>query len=323
VLTADGLTPCVPLYLAAGKQQVPGVYLSSSTALCEPGAAEPLDADSYAAGLAVLAGSSSPRSTQVSKAGTGFDSSGTGSPPPQHAPLMHAGRPTRLGGPVLPPQQQQQGSGTIAAVAGGQASTVGAASEQLGSTTTGSSSSTAGKGPVLDVYGQPRVVPPALPGTYFKARAAGSINAQYLSREGPTRRAAKTSSASLVRASGKEGESLSAQHSQAASATGSTLSVRACHALGLSAAGAHQARQHTTPFRHAVCRAVPAGTQVVLRPDHLHFGSIPSGTVVHRTARLLNGSADVVRFTILRPQLPLRCGPPVHAGACHTFCALC
>lgn len=51
---------------------------------------------------------------------------------------------------------------------------------------------------------------------------------------------------------------------------------------------------------------LPAGKQIVLRPAHLHFGSIPVGAVVHRTAKLLNGSADVVRFTILRPQLPLR-----------------
>lgn len=208
---ADGLTPCALLHLTAGKQQVPGVYLSSSTALCEPGA-EPLNADTSAAGLAVLAGSSSPRSNQVangSKVGASF-SSGTSSPPPQHAPLMHADRPTRLGGPVVPPQQQQQqqGADTIAAVGGGQASTMGCASEQLDSS---SSSSTAGKGPVLDVYGQPRVVPPALSGTYSKARAAGSINAQYLSREGPARRAVKTSSASLVRASGKDGESCSAR----------------------------------------------------------------------------------------------------------------
>lgn len=53
---------------------------------------------------------------------------------------------------------------------------------------------------------------------------------------------------------------------------------------------------------------LPAGKQIVLRPAHLHFGSIPVGAVVHRSARLLNGSADVVRFTILRPELPLRCG---------------
>lgn len=204
MLLADGLTPCALPHLTAGKQQVPGVYLASSTALCEPGA-EPLDAESYAAGLAVLAGSSSPRS----KVGTSV-SSGTGSPPPQHAPLMHAGRLIRLGGPVVPPQQQQQqGADAIAAVGGSQASTLGCASEQLNSRS--SSSSSAGKGPVLDVYGQPRVVPPALSGTYSKARAAGSINAQYLSREGPTRRAVKTSSASLVRASGKDGELRRAQ----------------------------------------------------------------------------------------------------------------
>jgi hypothetical protein len=46
--------------------------------------------------------------------------------------------------------------------------------------------------------------------------------------------------------------------------------------------------------------------QIVLRPAHLHFGSIPVGAVVHRTAKLLNGSSDVVRFTIMRPELPLR-----------------
>lgn len=53
-------------------------------------------------------------------------------------------------------------------------------------------------------------------------------------------------------------------------------------------------------------RLVGAGKQIVLRPAHLHFGSIPVGSVVHRTAKLLNGSPDVVRFTILRPELPLR-----------------
>lgn len=37
-------------------------------------------------------------------------------------------------------------------------------------------------------------------------RAPGSLNADYVSREGGTMRATKTSSASLVKASGKEGE---------------------------------------------------------------------------------------------------------------------
>lgn len=40
-----------------------------------------------------------------------------------------------------------------------------------------------------------------------QAHAAGSLNAEYLAREGATIRATKTSSASLVRASGKDGKS--------------------------------------------------------------------------------------------------------------------
>lgn len=51
---------------------------------------------------------------------------------------------------------------------------------------------------------------------------------------------------------------------------------------------------------------VAAGKQIVLRPAHVHFGNIPVGEVTGRTARLLNGSADIVRFTITRPELPLR-----------------
>jgi hypothetical protein len=64
---------------------------------------------------------------------------------------------------------------------------------------------------------------------------------------------------------------------------------------------------------------LPAGKQIVLRPGHLHFGSIPQGAVVHRTAKLLNGSADVVRFTIVRPELPLRCVDCVY---CETICTI-
>eukprot|EP00879_Flechtneria_rotunda_P028296 GHRR01030395.1.p1 GENE.GHRR01030395.1~~GHRR01030395.1.p1 ORF type:complete len:283 (+),score=121.13 GHRR01030395.1:282-1130(+) len=48
------------------------------------------------------------------------------------------------------------------------------------------------------------------------------------------------------------------------------------------------------------------GQQLVLSPGHIHFGSVAAGAVVHRSARLLNSCANVVRFTVVRPQLPLR-----------------
>lgn len=146
----------VLLGCCAGKQQVPGVYLASSTALCDVDR-EPPEADSYAAGLAVLSGSNSPGATQGSmgsKAGT----CGSSGSPVQRASLMHAGRPTRLGSPAA---QRQQPVDTIAAVAAMQSVSSG---EQL------ETCSSAGKGPVRDVYGQPRVVPPALPATYSKVR---------------------------------------------------------------------------------------------------------------------------------------------------------
>jgi hypothetical protein len=50
-----------------------------------------------------------------------------------------------------------------------------------------------------------------------------------------------------------------------------------------------------------------AGKQLALSPGHIHFGSVVQGSVVHRTARVLNCSTGVARFTISRPELPLRC----------------
>lgn len=223
--------------MLAGRQQVPGVYLATSTALGvdddDPhAAAEP---DSYAAGLAALSGPQRQHTTPSSSnsSGTNRAVSGSISSSPQHAPLMHAGRPTRMGSPVAVVQSvrlQQHGA------AAAQEEPVGATSDSCDGITT--SSISISKGPLLDVYGQPRVVSPSLPATYSKvcvqgscffshqcssirieiginllllslltqAHAAGSLNADYLAREGATLRTTKTSSAQLVRASGKDGE---------------------------------------------------------------------------------------------------------------------
>jgi CRISPR-associated protein Cas5t len=94
--------------------------------------------------------------------------------------------------------------------------------------------------------------PPCCSPPHTQPQAAGEPNAAHLAREGDALRATKTSSASLIRASGK------------------------------------------------------AGQQVVLRPAHLSFGSLTAGSMAHRTARLLNGSPDLLRYTVLRPQLPLK-----------------
>jgi hypothetical protein len=142
----------------AGIQQVPGVYLASSTALCDQ------DCQAGAAGRGDSAGSAAAAAGHMGQAGQlansaspsssiGSSRAGGGSISPQRAPLMHAGRPTRLGSPVaqsLVQQQQQQVPEGI--------------SNQLGI----SSSSSGSKGLVLDVYGQPRVVSPPLPATYSK-----------------------------------------------------------------------------------------------------------------------------------------------------------
>jgi hypothetical protein len=152
-----GLLTVFALSFLAGKQQVPGVYLASSTALCQQDS-QADDGDSYAAGLAALSGpqpergsSSSPHSNQGGIGRTGS--------PVQHAPLMHAGRPTRLGSPVaMRPQQQQQQQGVGPIAAGVQEE--GDGGQQPGA---GSSSNS-----IKDVYGQPRVVSPALPATYSK-----------------------------------------------------------------------------------------------------------------------------------------------------------
>lgn len=46
--------------------------------------------------------------------------------------------------------------------------------------------------------------------------------------------------------------------------------------------------------------------QFTLTPAHLHFGSVPLGAVAHRTAKLLNTSTERARFSVVRPELPLR-----------------
>lgn len=56
----------------------------------------------------------------------------------------------------------------------------------------------------------------------------------------------------------------------------------------------------------ALIKPSPAGKQLALSPGHIHFGSVAQGSVVHRTARVLNVSTGVARFSISRPELPLR-----------------
>lgn len=46
--------------------------------------------------------------------------------------------------------------------------------------------------------------------------------------------------------------------------------------------------------------------QFTLTPGHLHLGTVPVGLVAHRTARLTNVSTGVARFSVVRPELPLR-----------------
>jgi hypothetical protein len=142
------------------------VYLASSTSLCDAGA-EPAEAGSYAAGLGALGGCNSPGGTCGSKAGT--CGSNVACSPAQRAPLMHAGRPTRLGSPVT--QRQQPVEAVAAATAAQFASCSG---EQL-------TASSTGKGPVRDVYGQPRVVLPALPATYSKVRSCATLKVRGIS----------------------------------------------------------------------------------------------------------------------------------------------
>lgn len=58
----------------------------------------------------------------------------------------------------------------------------------------------------------------------------------------------------------------------------------------------------TSLIRHAG----KALKQFTLTPGHLHLGSVPVGSVAHRTARLANVSTAAARFTVSRPELPLR-----------------
>jgi hypothetical protein len=148
---------------------VPGVYLASSTALCAQDCQAEAAGSSDPAGPAAAAGAAAGTMGQASQwanstsAGSSIGSgrAGGASVSPQRAPLMHAGRPTRLGSPVaqsLTQQQQQQASEGLG--------------DQLG---TSISSSSGGKDPVLAVYGQPRVLSPPLPATYSKVRLAHPI----------------------------------------------------------------------------------------------------------------------------------------------------
>ncbi|KAK9808895.1 hypothetical protein WJX72_005952 [[Myrmecia] bisecta] len=49
-----------------------------------------------------------------------------------------------------------------------------------------------------------------------------------------------------------------------------------------------------------------ATRQFQLTPSHLHFGTLPLGTVAHQTAHLLNVSPERARYNVLRPVLPLK-----------------
>ena len=68
-------------------------------------------------------------------------------------------------------------------------------------------------------------------------------------------------------------------------------------------------RQLTCSLPAAVAHSAgvcAAGKQLALSPGHIHFGSVAQGSVVHRTARVLNVSTGVARFSISRSELPLR-----------------
>eukprot|EP00878_Enallax_costatus_P037395 GHUV01042235.1.p1 GENE.GHUV01042235.1~~GHUV01042235.1.p1 ORF type:complete len:333 (+),score=96.16 GHUV01042235.1:533-1531(+) len=204
---------------------------------------------------------------------------------PHAAPLMYAGKPAALGGPVGPNVMDAIASATAAAAAHLRQQQKDLAEEQadaavraimestgtgvssgggLGSRTRGVLGNSPGmssgspglgvsmKSHVFDVYGQPRTEQPPLPAVHRQPQAPADLNAEYLSREAATMRTAKTSGASLIKATGK------------------------------------------------------AGKQLALSPAHIHFGSVQVGVPAHRTARLLNCSTDVVRFTVVRPELPLR-----------------
>lgn len=49
-----------------------------------------------------------------------------------------------------------------------------------------------------------------------------------------------------------------------------------------------------------------AAKQFSLTPGHVHFGTLSVGHVAHRLVRLVNLSTELARFTVIRPELPLR-----------------
>lgn len=46
--------------------------------------------------------------------------------------------------------------------------------------------------------------------------------------------------------------------------------------------------------------------QFVVTPGHIHFGTVQMGSVAHRSARVWNTSMERARFSVIRPELPLR-----------------
>ena len=57
---------------------------------------------------------------------------------------------------------------------------------------------------------------------------------------------------------------------------------------------------------HGTCVMLLAGKQMSLNPGQIHFGAVPLGSVVHRTAHVVNLSTGPARFSVIKPPLPLR-----------------
>ena len=85
----------------------------------------------------------------------------------------------------------------------------------------------------------------------------------------------------------------------------------------LAAEGGHVLRATNTASANLIRLAGADGRQFVLSPAHIHFGNVPAGEVLHRTARLRNVSTGPARFSVSRPEPPLRVihkPAPVPAG---------
>lgn len=85
----------------------------------------------------------------------------------------------------------------------------------------------------------------------------------------------------------------------------------------LAAEGGHVLRATNTASANLIRLAGADGRQFTLSPAHIHFGNVPIGEVVHRTARLRNVSTGPARFSVSRPEPPLRVihkPAPVPAG---------